>query len=40
MTLGVGAEWLGVFRVEAGFGVQSHNVRVAFDVTRDFWDIL
>ena len=40
MTVGVGAEWLGVFRVEAGYGIQSHNVRVAFDVTRDFWDIL
>jgi hypothetical protein len=40
MTLGLGAEWLGVFRIEAGYGVQSHNLRVAFDVTRDFWDIL
>jgi len=40
MTLGVGAEWLGVFRVEAGYGIQSHNFRVAFDVTRDFCDIL
>jgi hypothetical protein len=40
MTLGLGAEWLGVFRVEAGYGVQSHNMRVAFDVTRDFWPIL
>ena len=40
VTLGLGAEWLGVFRVEAGYGVQSHNLRVAFDVTRDFWDIL
>jgi hypothetical protein len=40
VTLGLGAEWLGVFRVEAGYGLQSHNFRVAFDVTRDFWDIL
>ncbi|HWC73855.1 MAG TPA: hypothetical protein VG454_07945 [Gemmatimonadales bacterium] len=40
VTLGVGAEWLGVFRVEAGYGTQSHNVRFAFDVTRDFWDVL
>jgi hypothetical protein len=40
MTLGLGAEWLGVFRVEAGYGVQSHDMRVAFDVTRDFWPIL
>src|SRR5262245_41916191 len=40
MTLGLGAEWLGVFRVEAGYGVQSHDMRVAFDVSRDFWPIL
>jgi hypothetical protein len=40
MTLGLGAEWLGVFRVEAGYGIQSHDAHVAFDVTRDFWDIL
>jgi hypothetical protein len=40
VTLGLGLEWLGVFRVEAGYGVQSRRVRVAFDVTRDFWDIL
>jgi hypothetical protein len=40
VTLGLGAEWLGVFRVEAGYGMQSHDVHVAFDVTRDFWDIL
>ena len=39
-TLGVGAEWLGLFRVEAGYGVQSRRVHVAFDVTRDFWEIL
>ncbi|HEV8305729.1 MAG TPA: hypothetical protein VGQ25_12250 [Gemmatimonadales bacterium] len=40
VTLGLGLEWLGVFRLEAGYGVQSRRVRVAFDVTRDFWDIL
>ena len=40
VTLGLGAEWLGLFRFEAGYGVQSRQVRFAFDVTRDFWDIL
>jgi hypothetical protein len=40
VTLGLGAEWLGLIRVEAGYGVQSRRVHVAFDVTRDFWDIL
>jgi len=40
VTLGLGVEWLGVFRLDAGYGAQSHRVRVAFDVTRDFWDIL
>jgi len=40
VTLGLGAEWLGLFRLEAGYGVQSRQLRVAFDVTRDFWDIL
>jgi len=40
VTVGLGAEWLGVFRLEAGYGVQSRNLHVTFDVTRDFWDIL
>ncbi|HEV8264554.1 MAG TPA: hypothetical protein VGQ06_06360 [Gemmatimonadales bacterium] len=40
VTLGLGVEWLGVFRLEAGYGVQSRAGRVAFDVTRDFWGIL
>jgi len=40
VTLGVGVEWLGVFRLDAGYGVQSRRVRLAFDVARDFWDIL
>ena len=40
VTVGVGAEWLGLFRLEAGYGVQSRQMHVAFDITRDFWDIL
>jgi hemolysin activation/secretion protein len=40
VTLGIGAEWLGLFRIEAGYGMQSRQVRVSFDVTRDFWDIM
>ena len=40
VTLGLGAEWLGLFRLEAGYGVQTRQVHIAFDVTRDFWDIL
>src|SRR5437773_2026456 len=40
VTVGVGAEWLGLFRLEAGYGVQSRQMYVAFDITRDFWDIL
>ena len=40
VTLGLGAEWLGLIRVEAGYGAQSRRLHVAFDVTRDFWDIL
>jgi hypothetical protein len=40
VTLGLGVEWLGVFRLDAGYGLESRRVRVAFDVTRDFWDIL
>jgi hypothetical protein len=40
MTLGLAAEWLGVFRLEVGYGVQTRQAHVAFDVTRDFWDIL
>jgi len=39
-TLGLGVEWLGVFRCEAGFGTATHRVGVAFDVSRDFWGIL
>ena len=40
VTFGLGAEWLGLIRVEAGYGAQSRHLHVAFDVTRDFWDIL
>jgi hypothetical protein len=40
VTLGLGAEWLGLVRLEAGYGVQTRQLHVAFDVTRDFWDIL
>jgi hemolysin activation/secretion protein len=40
VTLGLGAEWLGVFRLDAGYGVQSRRLQIAFDVTRDFWDIM
>jgi len=40
VTLGLGAEWLGLLRLEAGYGVQTRRIHVALDVTRDFWDIL
>ena len=40
VTAGLAFEWLGVFRIEAGYGVQSRRAHVAFDVTRDFWSIL
>jgi len=40
VTAGLGLEWLGVFRLEAGYGVQSRRTHLAFDVTRDFWRIL
>jgi hypothetical protein len=40
VTFGLGAEWLGLVRVEAGYGAQSRRMHVAFDVTRDFWNIL
>ena len=39
-TLGLGLEWLGVFRCEAGFGTATHRMGIAFDVSRDFWSIL
>jgi hypothetical protein len=39
-TLGLGVEWLGVFRCEAGFGTATHRMGITFDVSRDFWSIL
>ena len=39
-TLGLGVEWLGAFRCEAGFGTATHRMGIAFDVSRDFWGIL
>ncbi len=40
VTFGLGAEWLGLFRLEAGYGLQTRQFHAAFDVARDFWDIL
>ncbi len=40
VTLGLALEWLGLFRLEGGFGAQSRRLALAFDVTRDFWAIL
>ena len=40
VTAGAGIEWLGVFRLEVGYGVQSRRAHVTFDVTRDFWSVL
>jgi len=40
VTAGLALEWLGVFRLEAGYGAQTHDVHMAFDVTRDFWGVL
>jgi hypothetical protein len=40
VTTGLAAEWLGVLRLEAGYGLQSRRGHLAFDVTRDFWSIL
>jgi hypothetical protein len=40
VTTGLGLEWLGVFRLEAGYGLQSRRGHLAFDITRDFWRIL
>jgi hypothetical protein len=39
-TSGLAVEWLGVFRLEVGYGLQSRETHVSFDVTRDFWSIL
>jgi hypothetical protein len=40
VTTGIGLEWLGVFRLEAGYGLESRRARFAFDVTREFWGVL
>jgi hypothetical protein len=40
VTVGLGVEWLGLVRFDVGYGLQSRRVRFAFDVTRDFWDVL
>ena len=40
VTWGAGLEWLGVFRLDVGVGAQTRRVRLAFDVTRDFWGLL
>lgn len=40
MTVGLGVEWLGLVRFDAGYGLQSGRIRFAFDFTRDFWDVL
>ena len=40
VTLGLGFEWLGVFRCDVGFGTATRHAGLAFDVTRDFWGIL
>ncbi|OLC03111.1 MAG: hypothetical protein AUH78_26410 [Gemmatimonadetes bacterium 13_1_40CM_4_69_8] len=40
VTLGLGLEWLGVFRFEAGVGAEGRRIGFALDVTRDFWGIL
>ncbi len=40
VTLGLGLEWLGVFRWDLGYGTVTHRTAVTFDVARDFWGIL
>jgi hypothetical protein len=40
VTLGLGFEWLNVFRLETGLGLETHRLGLAFDVARDFWAIL
>ncbi|HET7791297.1 MAG TPA: hypothetical protein VFK78_10935 [Gemmatimonadales bacterium] len=40
VTTGVAFEWLGVLRLEVGYGLQSRRAGVTLDVTRDFWAIL
>jgi len=40
VTAGMAFEWLGLMRLEVGYGTQTKEVRVSFDLTRDFWPIL
>jgi len=40
VTLGLAIEWLGLLRVEGGYGAESRKAHVALDVTRDFWGLL
>ena len=40
VTTALALEWLGVFRLEMGYGVQSRRLHYAFGVTRDFWSVL
>lgn len=40
VSAGIALEWLGLFRVEFGMGMQSGRAGVSFDVSRDFWPIL
>jgi hypothetical protein len=40
VTLGLALEWLGLLRVEGGYGAESRKVHLALDVTHDFWGLL
>jgi hypothetical protein len=40
ITTALALEWLGVFRLEMGYGVQSRRLHYALGVTRDFWSVL
>lgn len=40
VTLGLALEWLGLLRVEGGYGAESRKVHLALDVSRDFWGLL
>jgi hypothetical protein len=40
VSAGVALEWLGLFRLEVGWGARSGRVQVLFDLSRDFWPIL
>jgi hypothetical protein len=40
LSVGVALEWLGVIRLEFGYGTSSREAQVSFDLSRDFWPIL